>query len=387
MDYPPYEIIIEIIKYIIPIDIGLYNTIDIQYLCNLLKYPKVTRMCKNILNISLLNKHYHEVICNYGIRVIYFSGNINVNALLKYKPRYIIAPSDNTLTDSDLEKLANTTIKMLRLDSNRLISDAGLKHIPHIECMIFKYNNNITNTGLLYTPNLKRFVINMNNNVSNEGLLMLPQLELLELKRTGLQLLKFIIEERLVYLPNLTHISINGRFYINDDVLQNVPNLTHLELEHTTITDRGFKHIPKLLFLKIWNNVHKLSITDIGLSFVPCLKYLKICAVSEFTNIGMSYLHDLEYLYLVNELIYDKGLSYLPNLKKLTLLSNNNITDNGLNYVPDLEYIEMDNNQKITYNGLNLLPMLKYIYMKSNYDTPYDQFIYKEQYIDVIFTY
>ena len=54
MDKFPIELIINIISYMYPLDVGEYIKPDIEYLANNDNYDKIKKQCVDIINLSIV---------------------------------------------------------------------------------------------------------------------------------------------------------------------------------------------------------------------------------------------------------------------------------------------------------------------------------------------
>jgi len=128
------------------------------------------------------------------------------------------------------------------------------------------------------------------------------------------------------------------------------------------ITDDLLRNHPEIEELDLeYNKV----ITDIGLSYLPNLKKISLpyCSI---TDNGCKYLVNCSEINLMNSPITDDGLLYFRNVKKLNLTGNENVTDIGLQYVNNVEHLYMASNLNITDKGLANLHKIKTLYLCYN---------------------
>ena len=382
MNYIPYELIVEILQYIKPLDIGSFNSVDINYLCNLFNYGDLRERCHRVTQLATVNKYYHEMIQKYGHDVMFFTGDISIDVLKKYTPQYIVAPKDTVLNDMHMKLLKECyqqkgrDLKFLKLDLNIELSDSGILQFSGILYLLLGgYNIKITNNSIRHLSKLKYLKLN-NDFITNEAIDMLPDLVHLEYIRPSLKIFPKP-DEKLINIPKLETLIVVDNIYVDDASLASVPQLRHLEMVKSTITDIGLKHLSNLQYFKIWNRYRPLNIimpfTDIGLSYVPKLTHLTLYTLcNNITNKGLSYIPHLIYLHINNTTIDDDGLVYVSKLRVLIIENNTKFTNVGLGYVSNLTNIELNSNITITNDGLKHTPKLEYICMKENPHITYD---------------
>ena len=139
----------------------------------------------------------------------------------------------------------------------------------------------------------------------------------------------------LASLVNLRSLCLHNHDLITPDVFVNFKNLRSLEIGYCeNITDVALKYVPKLKKLTIYGN----SITDKGLSYVT----------------------DLEYLYISSgNIITDVGIEKLLRLKKLMIKSNSHISDVSVMKLVNLEYLDISRPSSITPCGISKLAKLR----------------------------
>ena len=141
----------------------------------------IINLKKKKINLKLVNKYWKSIIENYFTYKIYFPINVDINIVMKYNCRQIIAKYDTKLNDSDLKYISNLTYLDLYWNTN--IKDKGLEYLPNLTYLYLQHNTNITDKGLEYLPNLTYLKLWKNTNITDKGLEYLPNLTSLQLYR------------------------------------------------------------------------------------------------------------------------------------------------------------------------------------------------------------
>ena len=142
----PVELIIQIMSYMYPLDVGEYIKPDIEYLNDYGNHNKIKKQCMDIINLSAVCKYFNNMVRENGMKVIYFDKNVKIDIINKYKSKYIIAPNDEQLNDNQLKLLINLTY--LELNINENITDDGIKPLTNLTHLRLNWNGNITDEGI-----------------------------------------------------------------------------------------------------------------------------------------------------------------------------------------------------------------------------------------------
>lgn len=99
LNHLPYEIIVKILNILLPYDniipfnniymMSTYFDITFQNLNN------IFHSNKNIINLVKSCIKIKNIVYNFGINSLYFNNEINICAILLYKPKRIYAPNDD----------------------------------------------------------------------------------------------------------------------------------------------------------------------------------------------------------------------------------------------------------------------------------------------------
>jgi len=202
--------------------------------------------CKNYLKlaslVSQVNWRLNSFVKSWLFSdTVYFSGDIDVGIISKYKPSIIIAPNDNKLIDDNLKY--NQQITHLFLEQNTTITNAGLAHCSFITHLRLGCNTNITDVGLSHIPLITHLDFWCETNITDAGL---------------------------AHISRVTHLRLGYNIKITDAGLAQCPFIAHLKLWcNTNITDAGLVQLSLLTHLHFWFNT---NITDAGLARCPILK-------------------------------------------------------------------------------------------------------------------
>jgi hypothetical protein len=136
LDNIPMEILAEIFSFLFHLNINNSNPhiyklgFGLKYNENIIYENRMYEVCK----------YFDNVLQYYGIKLLYFPKNINVNTILKYKSTYIIAPNDIKFNDNDLSKLTN--VKCLWLKSNNNLSYDTVSQFTTLEHLhLYNFKN------------------------------------------------------------------------------------------------------------------------------------------------------------------------------------------------------------------------------------------------------
>lgn len=152
MNNLPNENIISIINYLLPYEIliAYKDPIQIDFEFDENNYKIIYHSNKNIINLAKTCKILKKYSYEYGLLTIYFPNQININNILLFKSKRIIAPNDQTLCNDDL-------IKINKINTIIASSNTMLDHINYILPNITKFEtgwipliNNISFTDIVH---------------------------------------------------------------------------------------------------------------------------------------------------------------------------------------------------------------------------------------------
>ncbi len=195
MDILPNEILVHIFSYITYVNVPKYPQPNIMTLVDdrktrpsqMLNKNGLLNPAYNILHDStetlknfMVNKRITNVISNYAMNVLYFKKNISIEAIILYKPQYIIAPNDTTLHDEYGTHL-NYGVIYLYIRSNIKVTNYTLSYLFNLKYLNLFSNTDITNQGLLYLSELIYLNMHWNRKVTNDGIIHLKKLKYLQM--------------------------------------------------------------------------------------------------------------------------------------------------------------------------------------------------------------
>ena len=178
MDDLPVNLIIAIMKYMYPLHIDTYIKFNLTLKYN--NYKKLYKQRQTIMNLSVVCKYFYNIVNNYGLKVLYFNGNVNISIINKYTSICLIAPNDRTLTDDKIKLLTNLT--HIDLSDNENITDEGIKHLTNLIYLYLVCNTNITDEGIKPLINLTYLYLFWNENITDVGIKPLINLTSLRLE-------------------------------------------------------------------------------------------------------------------------------------------------------------------------------------------------------------
>ena len=97
IDILPYELLLRIVSYILPVHIGDTKP-NIIWLHNKENHPILKNGCRTVCNMMLCKYLYH-ILTLGGLKVIYPS-TISYSAISKYGSTHIIAPNSDVVYDN-----------------------------------------------------------------------------------------------------------------------------------------------------------------------------------------------------------------------------------------------------------------------------------------------
>ena len=163
----PVELIIQIMSYMYPCYV-FDKLASHGSPHSLLHNNKIRKQCMDIINLSTVCKYFNNIVRENGMKVIYFDKNIKIDIINKYKSKYLIAPSDEKLNDSQLKSLTNLTY--LHLYWNEYITDGGIKPLTNLTHLVLWQNENITDGGIKPLTNLTYLNLDSNGNITDFGI-------------------------------------------------------------------------------------------------------------------------------------------------------------------------------------------------------------------------
>ena len=202
----PNEIYIEIIKYLIPLDLYKYP-LDISQLLYRLKDQSYTfnRYCriltenyKTIINMMRVNKNLNELISTYCMNVIYFPYGLDIPTVKKYNTSHIISLADNTFNDDHIitdehliEMNNNTPIKSIFIGGSLGITNRGISALTQLRCLSIEYIGSVNDDGIknltelthirIDKTDIRTLKLNHNRLVTYNGIKNMKKLEYIEM--------------------------------------------------------------------------------------------------------------------------------------------------------------------------------------------------------------
>ncbi len=361
------ELLIEIITFLISVNIGRYAVPDLTFL-----KKHRTSMAENyraVVRFARTNKYIHNVISNHGLKVIYFHNQfkkdslprihylhkkfqlqtehgvpklseeeVTVRAIRKYQPTHIISDSDTKITDTVLQRVAD---------------------IP-IVCLYTRDNMNITVDGLSTMQSL-RYLYTYSARLTDAGYAGLTELRHLELYNNG----GYVGDWGLIGLENLEKLVIQNADHVSDISLQRLVNLRYVKLHNCPrVTDIGVVALKNVEYISISGN---RQLTDDA--FVE-LHHLRFLRVDDNNNLTDTCLIDLPQLEIVsmnrNTKITDKGIQNERYLQYMCFVNNTNFTDDCVCNLSQLRTLILPKDTKLTGGAFKKLDMLEYLELPLN---------------------
>ncbi len=267
----PNEIYIEIIKYLIPLDLYKYS-LDLSQLLNRLtdldyrlnRYCRIlTENYKTIINMMQANKNLNELISKYCMNVIYFPYGLDIPTVKKYNTSHIISLTDNIfndhpiITDEHLIKMNNNTpIKSIFIGGSLGITNRGISALTQLRCLAIKYIGDVNDDGIKNLTEL--------THISIDGMYVN-----LDIRSIGN---KNITDKGIINLRKMKYLALYYDGGITDDGLIDKTDIRTLKLNHNRlVTYNGIKNMKKLEYIEMWRNRH-INL-DIVSNF-PNLRYM-----------------------------------------------------------------------------------------------------------------
>ncbi len=398
----PVEMIIQIMSYMYPLYIHKYIEPDIEYLNDCYNHDDIKKQCLDIIKLSSVCKYFNNIVRECGMKVIYFTGNINIKAINRYKSRYLIAPYDAQLNDNQLKLLTD----LIYLDNvcNRKITDKGIKPLINLIFLKLGWCANITNKGIKPLINLTELNLYNNMNVTRDGLKPLTKLKKYDIdfentwvRRLGSALLTevsieiggktvqthcicqkcyepFCYDETDSWLGNIF-----GGIKTRKGNMKLCSECDKYEYNYENIGYNSLiGDISQLVCDKYENNNAINNVTDDASCFVPQIynnpinKLIKPIISITFSSIEDKNITDKEiipltnitYLHLCfNENVTNKGIQPLTNMNSLILYRNENVTDMGIELLTNMTVLVLGCSRNITNKGIRLLTNLTHLYL------------------------